>query len=42
MRWSGEESVMTIRLLALVTGQKVVPPADEVCTGAETGLGKVM
>lgn len=33
---------MTFRLLALVTGQKLVPPAEEVCTRAEAGLGMVM
>lgn len=34
--------MVTFRLLALVTEQKVVPLAEEVVTGAETNLGKVM
>lgn len=31
---------MSLRLLALVTGQRVVPPTDEGCAGTEAGLGE--
>lgn len=34
--------MVTFRLLALVTGQKIMPLAEEVVAGAETNLGKVM